>query len=566
MKNKSTLLLFIFVAVISFGTIFPLFSNGFFPMHDDTQVARVYEMGNALQDGQFPVRWVENLGYGYGYPIFNFYAPLSYYVGGFFEVIGFNALVSTKIMMGIGMIIAGVGMFLFVNLLWGKYSATVASILYMYAPYHAINLYVRGAVGELWAYGFVPFAFYGCYRIFKSPTIYSSLIFAISFSAIILSHNLTALIITPFLLLFALILCFIKFKEKKVYILTFTGIVIGLGLSAFYWLPIPFEMHYTNVYSQVGGGADYRDHFVCLNQFWNSQWGFGGSTPSCIDGLSFRIGKIYILLAVISVLVSIIFIRNKKEKLNLFLFYLFCVFFVISFLMATNYSFIVWANIKQLEFIQYPWRYLGAMAFFISLVGGGLLLWIQIIFKNNNKYYLYIVTFLIVGLTCFYNFKLFTPQTLLSESADSYVSKYAIQWDASKTSDEYMPEGFKKPLSEKDIPNEIFIKQSEIKVSNISKNSNVINANINANTSSSVVVNLASFPMWEFYSNGEKIVPKVKNGIYELPLSNGMQSIRIQLKQTPIQQIGNTISIISILFIIIAIIYTRKRHIYHEKT
>ena len=34
-----------------------------FPIHDDTQVARVYEMGKALSDSMFPVRWVEDLGF-----------------------------------------------------------------------------------------------------------------------------------------------------------------------------------------------------------------------------------------------------------------------------------------------------------------------------------------------------------------------------------------------------------------------------------------------------------------------------------------------------------------------
>jgi uncharacterized membrane protein len=69
----------IIIIVLSFFAIKPLFHPGFFPIHDDTQVARVFEMTKSLQAGMFPVRWVSDLGYGLGYPIFNFYAPLSYY-------------------------------------------------------------------------------------------------------------------------------------------------------------------------------------------------------------------------------------------------------------------------------------------------------------------------------------------------------------------------------------------------------------------------------------------------------------------------------------------------------
>src|SRR5437870_2917084 len=93
------------VLTLSIFSIFPLFHSGFFPMHDDTQVARVYEMGKALHDGMFPVRWVQDLGYGYGYPIFNFYSPLPYYIGGFLNLFGLDALLATKMTFIIGILL-----------------------------------------------------------------------------------------------------------------------------------------------------------------------------------------------------------------------------------------------------------------------------------------------------------------------------------------------------------------------------------------------------------------------------------------------------------------------------
>src|SRR3989338_6324726 len=100
------------VLILSFWAIKPLLIPGFFPMHDDTQVARVFEMGKMLGSGVFPVRWVPDLGYGYGYPIFNFYAPLAYYIGGAFILLGFDALLATKLMMILGILLASVFMYL----------------------------------------------------------------------------------------------------------------------------------------------------------------------------------------------------------------------------------------------------------------------------------------------------------------------------------------------------------------------------------------------------------------------------------------------------------------------
>ena len=87
----------IIILVFSLVAILPLFHAGFFPIHDNTQVARVYEMTKGLSDGMFPVRWSQGLGYGFGYPIFNFYDPLSYYAGGLMGLFGVDALSSTKL-------------------------------------------------------------------------------------------------------------------------------------------------------------------------------------------------------------------------------------------------------------------------------------------------------------------------------------------------------------------------------------------------------------------------------------------------------------------------------------
>src|SRR5476651_1879562 len=136
-KIGFTVLLFL----LSFWAVKYLFNPGFFPIHDDTQVQRVFEMKKSLADGMFPVRWVSDLGYNYGYPIFNFYAPLAYYIGGSISLVGVDALTATKVIMAFGIIIAGLFMYLLAREFWGDIGGFVAGLLYLYAPYHAVDLY-----------------------------------------------------------------------------------------------------------------------------------------------------------------------------------------------------------------------------------------------------------------------------------------------------------------------------------------------------------------------------------------------------------------------------------------
>ena len=105
-----------------------------------------------------------DLGYGFGYPIFNFYDPLPYYIGGLIEMIGLNALLATKLMMVVGIMLSGVSMYLLDKEFWGKAGGILSALFYMYAPYHALDIYVRGDVAEFWAFAFMPLVFLGTFE------------------------------------------------------------------------------------------------------------------------------------------------------------------------------------------------------------------------------------------------------------------------------------------------------------------------------------------------------------------------------------------------------------------
>jgi len=450
-----------FILILSFWAVKPFFIPGFFPMHDDTQVARVFEMGKMLGSGVFPVRWVPDLGYGYGYPLFNFYAPLAYYIGGAFILLGFNALVATKIMMGLGVILAGVFMYFLARKFFGELGGIISGLFYLYAPYHAVDIYVRGDVAEFWAYAFIPLLALGVYKK-------NVLIGAVGYAGIILSHNLTALMVTPFLFIVVLLNCYIAFKNKKSFIINPSSLVLllGLALSAFYWIPALVEIRNTNVFSQIGGGADFKDHFVCLGQLWDSLWGFGGSVPGCTDGLSFKIGKLYIVLSLLALSVTTFVRRIRENKERRIVFISFLGFFI-SVFFTLEISKPVWQAIPAMAFFQYPWRFLILTSFFSSVLAGSV---VTLLGQYKIKPYLIVLT--LVFFLLFFNIKLFNPQTILHKTAVDYTNEHTLKWDTSRISDEYLSPNFKKPKSEKEVAKG----QTNIRVeeTNIEKISNMV--------------------------------------------------------------------------------------------
>lgn len=554
-------ILFFLLFVFSFFSVLPLWGSEYFPMHDDTQVARVIAMSAALQDGVLPVRWVDMLGYGYGYPIFNFYAPLAYYVGGILLLLGIPPVAATKIMFGIGMLTAGLSMYLLAKAFWGELAGLLSALLYLYAPYHAVNLYVRGAIGELWAYGFIPLVFWGFYKLFnalqkgnKKNIWYWIGVSGFAYSALILSHNLTAFIVTPFLVILLLFFCIVLYKQHKRFVHLIYAFCLGLLFSAFYWLPALLELSYTNVASILGGGSNPKDHFVCLSQLWTSNWGFAGSAPGCIDGMSFMIGKLHVILALSSFFAVLFWQKGVMKNISFMLF----IGLLSSVFLMLSLSRSLWESIPFMIYIQFPWRYLTMASFFTSLLSGGILF--VLLNRVNLSYFKKVALGVFIGLLIIFIYgKFFVPQYKIYDLAH-YSNKDFIRWHFSKISDEYLPSDFKKPKSDSDLSQSIleFIEGSG-KIYIDKKTTTHLKASIVVLNDALIRIQRAYFPAWRIVLNGVEKTPTITNGVYYLSLPPGDYRLEMSFVQTPIEKVANSLSLFGIFIFIACIIYAHRK-------
>lgn len=562
MKILRNLLPIIFILVLSVFTVVPFFHSGFFPIHDNTQVARVYEMGKALRDGMFPVRWTNDLGYGYGYPIFNFYDPLPYYIGGAISLLGLNALLATKIMMVLGILFAGISMYFLAGQFWGDLGGIFSALFYMYAPYHALDAYVRGDVAEFWAFAFIPLIFYGLWKIYKQEKWRYVIISSIAFACVVISHNLTAMMVSPFLVAFAIYLVF-KSRKKKVSLYIIASFVIGLLLSAFYWLPAILELKYTNVSAILTGGSNFRDNFVCLTQLWTSPWGYGGSTKGCIDGLSFMVGKYHIILSALTLIFAVFVLASRKykaifEKEKSTLIILSFLGFLVSGVFTLQISQPIWELIKPMEFLQYPWRFLLMMVFFSSF-SAGFLFWVLEKFVKNKLISKIILIILSIGFI-FVSLKFFAPESYSRVDSNHYTNSYALEWVTSKVSDEYMPLSFQTPKTLAGIASFSKLNSKTIQISSLSQKTQTVNVTINSTKDQSIVIPIAYFPAWSVSIDGQPVsIKKNTKGIL-IDIPQGQHQYEIIFKQTPIELFANALSIIGLLSLFLGIIHLNKKY------
>lgn len=521
------------VSVLSFWAVQPLFMQGFFPMHDDTQVVRVSQMAQAISDGHFPVRWVKDLGYGYGYPIFNFYAPLAYYFGGIINLLGVDPLESTKAMMAIGTLLAGVFMYVLARAFWGELGGIVAALFYMYAPYHAVDIYVRGAVGEFWAYAFLPLLAFGLYR--RHPVTG-----ALGFAGVVLSHNLTALMLVPFLIITLLLCFFDAYQKQQLYAIRYTlyALLLGLGLSAFYWLPALLELGYTNIESQIGGGADFRNHFVCWQQLWESQWGFGGSASGCIDGLSLKIGKLHVLISLVALIGAFFFWKKHKQQSSIIL--IVSVQLLVAILLTLEVSRPIWEAIGPLAYLQYPWRFLLLASFFASLLAGSIVWFAQRFSKVS-----FFAATMLLALLFFGNVKLFQPHYTEGKSVSDFVSEHSIKWTTSRISDEYMPRYFVKP------ENSTGVVQRRVSVGKVivDKTDELV-FETNESGEKTILISIAPFPAWKAFIDSTPASYRTRSNGIELAVLQGVHRVKLSYVSTVPELLGNSISVVGILILV----------------
>src|SRR3989344_780218 len=161
MKSIHVSWMWLIVLILALMPLLDLLHPGLPVTHDgQDHVARIANFYQSLSEGNVVPRWAANLNWGYGHPILMFLYPLPSYIASLFHAIGFSFIDSTKLVFAVSYIASIVTMYLWIRAAWGSVAGFTAAILYGFAPYRFVDLYVRGAIGEHVAFIFPPLICY----------------------------------------------------------------------------------------------------------------------------------------------------------------------------------------------------------------------------------------------------------------------------------------------------------------------------------------------------------------------------------------------------------------------
>lgn len=546
LNNISERWVYVLIILFSVAASLPLLRGDFYHFSDEPHIANLYQMIRGFQSGQVPPRWAPDMSFGYGYPLFNFYYPMPFYLGSLIFAITGSLIDSLKLVFLFTIPVSGMAMYLWMRQHTNKLNALVGSIIYIYTPYRAVDLYVRGAIGEAFAFLMFPLVAYAGYKTITVKNLRGVGILALVVGVFILSHNLAPMFFFPWLVAYLVILAWSK-GSKKSLVASGVGLFLGFGLSIYWWLPALLEKGLLVTQTPF----NYVDHFPFIKQLIFSSWGYGASHPGIYDDLTFQIGVVNIFLIVTATYSVIRYRANLKLKL-----------FLLSSIAATLFfmnirSTFLWELSGIANYIQFPWRLLMMTTFLTSAL---------VMFIRSKKLAV-LLGILSIVLTIGY----FKPSEYYNPNDDYFLKRFfadrSIEGMQEEFSEEYLnysEDYLLLPLWVTKRPNylpesKFLLTPGEIEVEELS--SVFYKAKANLEEDGLVEINIYNFPGWIVRVNGKKTIPEVlkPRGNMGVRLERGSYEIEVEWVDTGIAHVSGLVSVASLLMIISFILYGRKR-------
>ena len=542
------------IIILSIPAIKSLLVPGFFGASDDLHIAWLYEMDQALKIGQIPPRFVPDLSFGFGYPLFNFVFPFPFYIAEIFHFSGFSLVDSIKLVFLISIPLSGIFMYLLIKKLSTSLLALAGAVVYMYAPYRATDIYIRGAIGEIISFIFLPLIALSIINIFpgknnKQNNFRWIAIGGVSIAFLILSHNITAYMFVPQVLLLVAFLTNKKYFSIKKYLNTILMFSLGLVISVYFWLPALIEsrlMKYDTVFNFI-------DHFPTIRQLFTPYWGYGASVPGPGDGMSFFLGIVNIAIMIIAGLALVFYLKKYSFIQKRVLIWTFFIIFSSIFLM-NHRSTVVWDNLPLIKYFQFPWRFLMATTFAFPLLVIALDK-----FRLKN-----LISIVIIAITLITSKNYFQPEHFLGRSDEYYINRYIPTPVASteyySTQEEYL----RLPKNtiirpDKNYPIASVQPNQEIQINQI----NSLNSQLIIKADQDIIVDYYKYyyPGWQVLANGNpvKIYPGEPFGQVSFNLPSGDYEVEIQYQEPVWKIIIDLISLAGLFTALILILFPIKR-------
>ncbi len=550
------------------------FLSGQISQRGDTllHLQRVAQLDALIRQGVLYSRWSPDLALGFGYPLFNYYAPLSYYLAELPVLLGFAHTAALALTFTLLFIVSTVGMYVWCRAMFGAHAGVLAAAAYVLSPYVLANATGRGALAEQCALALLPGLMWAAHRMANRRSNGAGLLIAF-LCALVLGHNVSTLIFLPIVAVFVLIWQVIAqgFRPAGRWLKIISIFAISFGLTAFFWLPAFAERNLVYIERTTQPvWAHVQNNFVALKDI--VAWPM--VTDPRLIMISFSPGLSPIILLTLALLFATTVVQMRQRNLRedrqwwLNVLALGGGLFVCVWL-STPLSSGVWNALPLVGYIQFPSRLFGPASLFAAALTGAA--WSQVLRRCVSmpmQTSMMILMVLVLAGLAFHRQVLAAPLPATTAFTPQQMAAFEAKTSlfGSTSGQEYTPRTvlttptfaqsrwqFQNDLVDRDnIPAGSTIDIAERRPLSLQ-------AAIQTVVPMTLTLRMFAFPGWQATLDGNpiSIVPSQPNGFISLGLPTGKHNLQVWFGTTPLRTQAEAISVLCLMLIAFAIVRGR---------
>lgn len=533
---------YILIIIASIIISIPLANKSLNIYRDDgiQHICRIIGTEQTLADKQFLPMIMSNLCNNFGYSWNIFYSPLTAYMSVLFRIFNFSYVNCLKLCMFVIVLLSGITMYKFaLRITKNKKLATLASIIYILAPYRITDMYIRTALAELASFIFIPIVFEGLYIILNEEK--KSYKLVLGAEGLILTHQVIAMY-TAIICFVYLIVFFKKLKSKTVLKNIGVNLLFCILMTSFYWVGL-LQHYFSTSYEVFVPGRMEREEVLIFYKAKFSQLFITSSEQTMI----YAIG---LLLVIGLVLTPIAYKKIPKEYKKTYMFFLIAGIILIGMTL----SIFPFEKLPQaLTMLQFTFRLFTFTSFFFAFVVATNF---AILIKNFKTLDIVVLLTISILLLVPYKSKL---DFNLQENEERLINGVRVTENtgrvhAGMASMEYLPtKAFKNLKYIANRKDEVMVlDNNEAVISDYTKQASNMNCKIsNINKETTIELPYIYYLGYRVYANGQEIkYTESDNGFIQINIAQDSQ-IKVKYLGTNEMLISYAVSIISFATIIV---------------
>ena len=376
MINKKESLAIAFLLMIAGIVVsLPLFGNTIFsvPVQDTFfHTQRIWSVRNALAEGQFPVRIYSEIYNGYGYGASLFYPDIFLYFPAILCLLGLPLVVSYNIfLITVNFATIILSYYAYTKISESRIIGTIAAGLYTLSAYRLLDLYTRGAIGELLALVFCPLALCGL-TLIKRGEYRKWWILVIAYTGLLQSHILSFVMMAVLAVLYVVI-HWKKFLNILAVRAVLKAVLVTVLLNAWFLVPL-LQVSGMNVIAFLGTDSFWSTD-ASIVQLFDVLFLSAGGHEVYADGIAESMPKtpgVLLLVGAVLVIFVLILYSDTIEKKNKRRMWGYTASGILAALMITNLF--PWSILEKItvlrsffEKFQFMWRFNILSILFLSI-------------------------------------------------------------------------------------------------------------------------------------------------------------------------------------------------------